>query len=355
MGEFVPHDFGQRSLHPADGWRELRRMGRARFARGVGIALTVGGCGVGLGCGGPFTRVDFDYTSYSYIEPSRSVVTVDGDPETVAFKISAIMREAGAAIIRREQVDEIATIPDDAEACWKADREIALAEFAAYRANEFAAYKDIDREGTFTKHGVQPGCSLVKTEKRPGTKAWFIKAELDERSASTRFQRLKSFAMSVDPQGGRYSASGERENVSRTIGFSSRITFHLWPEGEKRTNVLVKAFPAQGNVEACGTCYVGHDFWQQVTAVREADLARNYLALLEELSREGAFVSPPARNNDAGPGEKPASQPAAAAPACTPGQSVAYAGPGGCQGFQVCAKDGASFEPCICTSRQEKD
>ena len=34
--------------------------------------------------------------------------------------------------------------------------------------------------------------------------------------------------------------------------------------------------------------------------------------------------------------------------ACVPGQSSACVGPKGCQGFQVCANDGARFEPCSC-------
>ena len=46
----------------------------------------------------------------------------------------------------------------------------------------------------------------------------------------------------------------------------------------------------------------------------------------------------------------PAAAPPAAPPrACVPGQSVACAGPGGCQGFQVCADDGARFQPCACS------
>jgi hypothetical protein len=35
---------------------------------------------------------------------------------------------------------------------------------------------------------------------------------------------------------------------------------------------------------------------------------------------------------------------------CTPGQSIACAGPGACAGFQVCANDGLRYEPCQCTS-----
>lgn len=34
--------------------------------------------------------------------------------------------------------------------------------------------------------------------------------------------------------------------------------------------------------------------------------------------------------------------------ACTPGQSVACVGPGGCQGGQVCRADGEGFEACEC-------
>lgn len=36
--------------------------------------------------------------------------------------------------------------------------------------------------------------------------------------------------------------------------------------------------------------------------------------------------------------------------ACTPGQSVACVGPGGCQGGQVCRDDGSGFEACECGS-----
>ena len=35
-------------------------------------------------------------------------------------------------------------------------------------------------------------------------------------------------------------------------------------------------------------------------------------------------------------------------PNCTPGQSVACTGPGGCAGGQVCAAEGTSFGPCQC-------
>ena len=33
---------------------------------------------------------------------------------------------------------------------------------------------------------------------------------------------------------------------------------------------------------------------------------------------------------------------------CTPGRSVACVGANGCEGYQVCADDGASFQPCEC-------
>ena len=43
-------------------------------------------------------------------------------------------------------------------------------------------------------------------------------------------------------------------------------------------------------------------------------------------------------------------RPAPRAAGCVPGQSSACVGPKGCQGFQVCASDGAHYEPCSCGS-----
>lgn len=40
--------------------------------------------------------------------------------------------------------------------------------------------------------------------------------------------------------------------------------------------------------------------------------------------------------------------PAAKAMSCVPGQSSACAGRRGCQGYQVCASDGARYDPCVC-------
>jgi hypothetical protein len=40
-------------------------------------------------------------------------------------------------------------------------------------------------------------------------------------------------------------------------------------------------------------------------------------------------------------------------PGCTPGQSMACAGPGGCAGAQICAANGRSFTACLCSGGPE--
>lgn len=248
----------------------------------------------------------------------------------------------------RERVDHIPVVPPEAEACWAALNETTLAEFETFRANDWDAYEDIDENAIYARHSVSPGCGIVKTEDRPGADAWVVKAELDERSASTSYQQLKSFAMSIDPQGGGSSGAVEHETVTESLGFSSRLFFHIWRNGSGESKVLVKAFPVQGTVQACSSCQIGYDFWQEVTAEREANLARNYLALIEELGREGAFKPVADEEADLPQQGSSVSQAPGAAPLCAPGQSIACAGPGGCQGFQVCANDGGRFEPCKC-------
>lgn len=58
---------------------------------------------------------------------------------------------------------------------------------------------------------------------------------------------------------------------------------------------------------------------------------------------KAVFVALVALAVDAGCSSSPASR-------CTPGASVACAGPGGCAGAQVCSADGASFGSCVCRS-----
>jgi hypothetical protein len=63
-----------------------------------------------------------------------------------------------------------------------------------------------------------------------------------------------------------------------------------------------------------------------------ADVAASVAAMYEQIARD-LFTEP---------------QPAARTMSCVPGQSVACVGARGCQGYQVCASDGARYEACSC-------
>ena len=258
-------------MHSFKVFRLLHSMGVA------GLAL--------LGAGCTFSRVEFRYSSRTYAKPEDAMILVDFTPEDLAMKLCDGFRMQGAMIVERTHINQSIASNPECIKCWEADREIALAEFKTYQANDFRTYKNLDRKGIFEKHGVKPGCNLYLRPVEPDLEdGIYLVVDLNQRSRSLTLPTYDTFFSYQT----RYSSlgvnvTGGGGNVG--IDLKSRLKFWIWKKkGETHSHVYAECRPVSGGVEALPGNSIGYAWWRATTGEEESRLERHYLLLIEELN-----------------------------------------------------------------------
>jgi S1-C subfamily serine protease len=178
--------------------------------------------------------VDFRYTSLNYLPPSDSIIQLNEKPKTVMVSLSNYLRQTGATSVIREKYEFEFSVNENNEKCFLADRDLMIAEQAAYRTNSFSQYTKIDRLGIFEKHEVPIDCMKVTFNPT---------------------EQAIDFVMGEYP----------RQN-----GFKSRVGFYIQENSSGGSDVLIVTIPVANNgVIASSGNNIGHDSWYMTRGEEE--------------------------------------------------------------------------------------
>lgn len=252
------------------------------------------------GCVQPFARVPFSYSSATHLPPKQAFATSMLSPEDVIYLMSENLRAANAEIVFRGRSTSQPSLTADADACWEANNETVRQEFVTYNANDFHAFRKIDRTAIFLRHGVSQGCSWVVMNKTDDPQALRIEARLRTRLATasisvpTVVQSFKTtrFNGNIGQSGSvPYAYSGSAQTNGLQIGTTDRTVkntvdtiYNLWvgPMEGGGSTLYAVALPESDGVVAEQGSSIGYLWWRQVDGVSEAGIVRDFFYRLDE-------------------------------------------------------------------------
>lgn len=238
------------------------------------------------GCISSFKTVDFKYSNLVYMSSEDALVEFnDIDPQKLIFALSKRFRNRGYNIVERKKLDFYFVEAPEAKRCEEASREIYRKEFAAYSANNYSMYKNIDRQMIYNNYGVTSSCQSLKILRAKGVESWFLAVDIPQGNYSTN-----TVESDIDPifffSGNTTLTAFAFQNKIKTTKTQFYSRLHIWSWVDPTTQnarVYLLAKPVNEGVVSCKGCSIGYAWWKQVTGFAESKLVKKYKYLLEEL------------------------------------------------------------------------
>ncbi|MGC4119979.1 MAG: hypothetical protein QM765_36450 [Myxococcales bacterium] len=235
--------------------RNLGRLGALAALAWMALAST--------GCSRHFSRVDFKYTSDSYLNPTARFVATPVPPESVGPMVRQfVAAEQGKVVDAQDRLPfQYRPTPEGDEA-WKLTRAIVESEWQAFRENDRRSYDRIDRS--------DPRLNTPEI------------AKVDDPGATTSF--LKAFLGTRIGQSERKVHHGITVKWKVNEEIDSALLVWWWPRGDGSTVVYARALPrmVKSNLEAAPGAWVQYKLWPDTTGTEEADVVKRLLAYLAQ-------------------------------------------------------------------------
>lgn len=254
------------------------------------------------GCTRHFTRVDFKYTSDSYLSPAQRFVASPVPPEAVGPMVRQfVAAEQGQVAEALERLPFQYRPAPEGEETWRLSRAVVETEWKAFREDNPRAYDRIDRS--------DPRLKLLEITK------------VDDPAATTSF--LKAF---LAPRTGESERSVHHVVTAKwkvTEEIDSTLLVWWWPRGDGSTVVYARALPrmSKKGLEAAPGNWVQYNLWPATTGAEEAEVVRRLFA----------YLSQPGAAPVAAPTAAPSPVPGAPGPAATAAPATATPGAPGRQ------------------------
>jgi hypothetical protein len=257
------------------------------------------------GCSRHFTRVDFKYTSDSYLSPTQRFVASPVPPESVGAMVRQfVAAEQGQLADAKDRLPfQYRPTPEGDEA-WKLSRSIVETEWEALRTDDPRLYDRIDRGDPRLKLP-----EIVKVDD-PGASTSFVKAFLAPRVGQS--ERKVHHVVTA------------KWKVNEEI--DSALLVWWWPRGDGTTVVYARALPrmAKNNLEAAPGAWVQYSLWTNTTGSEETEIVKRLFAYLAQSSGAPAAFVPGAALAPAAPAAPQgyaAPPPVPLPPAASPGRA----------------------------------
>jgi hypothetical protein len=246
-----------------------------------------------LSCTTPFSKVDFKYSNLTHMSSNACFVKVAGSPEEIVFGLSEAFRTQGATVFERQKIGYYPEQSGSARDCEAAEREINRQEFAAFEKNDFDQYAKIDRLTPYASRGISATCSKLKDVYDSSVDSWFLSVDLSPRTSSiTVYQPTMSSIFLTDGTTMVNGAGFGQRQTNVTMGFETRLCFWAWKKpNDKDSTVYIHARPVNNQVVSCNGCSIGQTWWKVANGYQESIIVRNYVALLDEVSRSSKSFS----------------------------------------------------------------
>jgi len=235
-----------------------------------------------IGC--TIAKIPFKYSSLTHGMPSDMMTQVGFSPEDLSMKLSDAFRQNGGVIVERKKINTSIKLDPNCEQCWKANHDLAVAEFQSYKANSWNSYQSINREEIFKKYSVEFDCKyLNQIEDNDVEIGYYLAIDINNRSSQIGLPSYTSF-FGIRNQVSSFSFSVNNGGGTATLELRSRIKFWFWKNrNESMTRVYVESKPVSGEFESGPGVTIGYLWWKQITGESEHRLAKHFLLLLEEM------------------------------------------------------------------------
>jgi len=234
-----------------------------------------------------FSKIPFKYSSLTHLSYEGSLVRTTASVEETVDLLATFLRSNGASVTGiRESGNKIIQTKSD-RVCEKWTNLILRAEFAAFDANKYQQFKQIDRtrvppECSAKPSWLQYGYSAIPMHGGPGFQ---VTAILDRSVDLTRPTSRIAYSSIL----GQYSSAGAwsvlPSNVTTRQSFETQFVIFVWRDaGENTTSVYAIAVPRANGIEASPDASIGYALRHFADGKIESVAIQNILSFVTQKS-----------------------------------------------------------------------